>query len=92
MGIFNYFRSGAAPRQSAKLAKERLQIIVARERVARSGPDYLPDLHRDLLEVIRRYVPIDDEAVQVRVDNDGRCDVLELNVALPDPAERSAIK
>lgn len=88
MGIFSYFRSSTTPRQSAKLAKERLQIIVARERAVRSGPDYLPDLHRDLLEVIRRYVPVDDEAVQIRVDKDGSCDVLELNVALPDVAER----
>lgn len=82
MGIFDYFRS---PRQrTASVAKERLQIIVARERAARSGPDYLPALQREVLEVIRKYVQVDDEALQMHLDRDGDCEVLELNITLPD--------
>lgn len=79
-GIFDYFRSQKP--SSAQVAKERLQVIVARERSSRSGPDYLPALHRELLEVIRKYVQVDDEAVQMNLENQGNCEILEVNITL----------
>lgn len=82
MGIFDYFRS--PPPKSASMAKERLQIIVARERAHRLGPDYLPALHRELLAVIRKYVQVDDQAVQMNLEREGDCEVLELNITPPD--------
>jgi cell division topological specificity factor MinE len=54
MNIFSYFRS--QKKQSAQVAKERLQVIVARERTHRGGPDYLPQLQEEILKVVRRYV------------------------------------
>ena len=72
---------------SASVAKERLLILVAQERAQRGGPDYLPLLKREILEVIRKYVKVDSESVQVRLDKDGEQDVLELNVILPDSHE-----
>ncbi|HUN26527.1 MAG TPA: cell division topological specificity factor MinE [Steroidobacteraceae bacterium] len=69
---------------SAQVAKERLRIIVAQERSARGGPDYLPLLRRELLEVIRRYFNIDADAVHVNLDRAQGHDVLELSVALPE--------
>lgn len=82
MSFFDYFRSSKP--KSATLAKERLQIIVARERAQQSGPDYLPALHREILEVIRKYVHVNDDAVQMNLDREGDCEVLELNITLPD--------
>lgn len=84
MGWLNIFRSGN--KSSASVAKERLQVIVAHQRGARSGGDleYLPSLQRDLLEVIRRYVKVDDDAVKLEVERDGDMEVLELNITLPD--------
>ena len=70
---------------TAKLAKERLQIIVAHERTSRSGPDYLPQLKQDILDVIRKYVQIDPEQVTVQLDKKGEeLSVLELNIMLAD--------
>jgi len=80
MKFFNYFR--AQRKKSATVAKERLQIIVARERTPRGGPDYLPMLKEELLNVIRKYVAIDQDAVKIELDRDGDCEVLELNVTL----------
>jgi cell division topological specificity factor len=82
MGIFDFLR--ARPRHSASIAKERLRIIVAQERAERGSPDYLPLLRRELLEVIRKYVNVNPDAVDVHVERDGEHDVLELSVALPD--------
>ncbi|MCY1258683.1 Cell division topological specificity factor [compost metagenome] len=83
MSLLDFFRSRKAP-STASIAKERLQIIVAHERGNRSQPDYLPQLQKDLLEVIRKYVPIEQEQVQVELANQGSCSILELNITLPE--------
>ena len=83
MSFMDFFRAQKKP-TTASLAKERLQIIVAHERGQRSQPDYLPQLHRDILEVIRKYVPISEDQVQVELDSQCTCSVLELNITLPD--------
>lgn len=82
MGLFDYFRQ--EKRGTAKLAKERLQIVIAHERIDRNGPEYLPQLRRDILNVIRKYVPISDEQVNVQFEKGADYDVLELNIALPE--------
>ncbi|MDY6942066.1 MAG: cell division topological specificity factor MinE [Pseudomonadota bacterium] len=82
MGILNFFRS--SKKASAHVAKERLQIVVAHQRKTREQEAYFKDLQRDLLEVVRRYVQVDDDAVQVQVDHQGDCDILELNIVLPE--------
>lgn len=69
---------------SASIAKERLQIIVAHERGNRNQPDYLPALQEELIAVIRKYVHIDQDQVQVALENQGTCSILELNVTLPE--------
>jgi len=80
MGLLDLFRR---PSTSASVARERLRIIVAQERSTRGAPDYLPLLRRELLEVIRKYVNVDPEAVQVNLESEGDNEVLELSVALP---------
>ncbi|APX91794.1 MULTISPECIES: cell division topological specificity factor MinE [Franzmannia] len=70
-------------KKSASVAKERLQIIVAHQRSQRDQPDYMPMLERELLEVIRRYVKVDQDAINISLDRDDDCSVLELNVTLP---------
>jgi len=86
MRIFDFLKQ--RNRNTASVAKERLRIIVAQERSSRGGPDYLPMLRRELLEVIRKYVSVDIDAVQVQLEKDGEHDVLELTVTLPDKEER----
>ena len=88
MRFLDYFRS--TPRNSAVVAKERLQIIVAHERGHADTPDYLPLLQKDLLQAVRKYVSIDEDQITVSVDRSGDCEVLELNIALPDGAQVSA--
>jgi cell division topological specificity factor len=41
-------------------------------------------LQKDLVDVIRKYVDIDEEQVQVLLENQGSCSILELNITLPD--------
>ncbi|GGD38252.1 cell division topological specificity factor MinE [Pseudoxanthomonas indica] len=81
MGLFDFLK---AKKNTAETAKNRLQIIIAQERTSRGGPDYLPLLRRELLEVIKKYVNVDADAVKVDVIKDGEHDVLDISVALPE--------
>lgn len=73
---------------TANIAKERLQIIVAERRRGDNEPHYLPQLKRDLLEVISKYVQIDPEMLSVQLEKkDGDISILELNVTLPETEE-----
>ncbi|EDX89726.1 cell division topological specificity factor MinE [Alcanivorax sp. VBW004] len=82
MSIFSYLLPKR--QNTASVAKERLQIIVARERSTRGGPDYLPQLQEELLQVVRKYVPVDQDAVNVQMDRESGCEILELNITLPE--------
>ena len=70
--------------KSASAAKERLQIIIARERGHRAGPDFLPALHRELIEVISKYTKVSADDIKLSLDRQGNLEVLEVNVVLPD--------
>ena len=84
MGLLALFRTKPS---SAQVAKERLRIIVSQERGIRGGPDYLPLLRKELLEVIRKYVNVNPDAIQVSVEKEDGHEVLELTVALPEQAK-----
>lgn len=86
MALLDFFLS--RKKSTANIAKERLQIIVAERRRGDSEPHYLPQLKRDILEVICRYVKIDPEMVTVQLDQKGDdISILELNVTLPEVEE-----
>ncbi len=69
MNIFDFFRERKPKETPASVAKERLSIIVAHERGQRSQPDYLPALQKELVEVIRKYVNIDQDQAAVPSSN-----------------------
>jgi len=82
MSLLDFLRP--RPKNTANIARERLRIIVAQERATRGGPDYLPLLRNELLEVIRKYVHVGADAVQVNLERSSEGEVLELSVALPE--------
>ena len=84
MSLFDYFRASKSKSKSASLAKERLQILVAHERTFRNKPSYLPQLQKELLDVIRKYVNVEQDAITVNFEQDDNQETLELNIILPD--------
>ena len=61
---------------------------MAERRRGDSEPHYLPQLKRDIPEVICKYVKIDPEMVTVQLDQRGDdISILELNVTLPEMEE-----
>lgn len=82
MSLMDYFRKET--KSSANTAKERLQILVAHDRARSKAPDYLPQMQRDILAVIRKYTDIGDQDVNVALEQQGTTSVLELNITLPE--------
>ncbi len=78
--IFKIFQ----PKRSAAVAKERLQIIVSHESTRKSGTDIIKQLQKELIEVISKYIKVDQDLIKVQLERNGDHSVLELNVTLPD--------
>jgi len=74
-------------KKSAKLAKQRLQIVLAHERRARGLPDYLPTLQRELQLVVAKYVNVAPREVSVRIGHPRHApEGLEVRIELPQTA------
>jgi cell division topological specificity factor len=79
-------------KKTASVAKERLQIILAHERSSRGGrrPDYLPELQRELIAVISKYVSIKAEDIKVHLEKQDDLEVLQVKIELPEGAAVAA--
>ena len=72
--------------KTAAVAKERLQLIIAHERDGASAANFLPDLQRDLIQVISKYVKVNPDDIRVSLEKQDRYEVLEVNIVLPEKA------
>ncbi len=74
-------------KNTAGIAKERLQIILAHERGDSARPsDYLPALQRELISVISKYVSIKPEDIRIQLERRDNLEVLKVKIELPDGA------
>lgn len=87
MSIFE-FLFGKRDKQTANVARDRLQIIIAQQRDVRdtenTTPDYLPMLQKELLEVLSKYVKIELNDINIAHEKRDGIDMLELNITLPE--------
>lgn len=92
--MFSFFNSLKKEKASADIAKERLSIVIASNRKKSSRLPYLKDLEDEIMQVIKKYIEIEDKDMEVRVDTDEKTglEVLEVNVSLPDGDELSMKK
>lgn len=86
MSLLDRFRASTNGQRkgSAGMAKERLQILVAHDRAERNRPPYLSKLQKDILDVVRKYVDVDPNAIQITYEQNDQREILELNIVLPD--------
>lgn len=81
MRLFHFFkRTGSAP-----VARERLQLLLAHERNARSQPDLLGVLREEILAVIAKHITLDPDKVQIKMDRGPQVSTLEVDIEIPGP-------
>jgi cell division topological specificity factor len=83
MGFLSFFLG--EKKKTATVAKERLQLILAHERNGHArSPDYLPELQRELMAVIAKYVSVNPDDIKVQMERQGDLEVLEVKIELPE--------
>jgi len=85
MSLLDLFRANKRAKPTAEAARDRLQIVLAHERISRDGDDFLPRLQKELMEVIARYVAVDQKKAVVKLDRGDDVSTLEIEIELPTP-------
>ena len=88
MGLFDYFRP--SDKKSATVARMICSRSLAHERAERNSPSYLPRLQKEILAVVRKYVEVEQEDVEINLDRRDDCEILALSVTLPESDEPEA--
>jgi cell division topological specificity factor len=83
MNLFNLFRRS----NSAPVARDRLQILLAHERTIAGGSDLVALLREEILAVIKKHVPVDQQKVQVKMDRGESVSMLEVDIEIPTPTK-----
>ncbi len=83
--LINLFKSEDSKSASAKIAKERLQILIAKDCGSHilSNED-LKKIEAEILVIVKKYIKIDEDAIEVKVENENGLEVLGLNITLND--------
>jgi cell division topological specificity factor len=80
-----FFRS-----QSAPAARERLQVLLAHERLSSEGSDLVTKLRDEILQVIARHVQVDSDKVSVRMERGAQVSTLAVDIEIPFDAGKKA--
>lgn len=64
---------------SREVARERLRLVLVHDRASVS-PEFLNSLKEDLIKVIREYLEIDEDALQVDLENEENAVALIANI------------
>jgi len=78
MSIFNLFRRGSAP-----VARERLKVLLAHERIALGYPDLLSVLREEILAVIARHVLFEPDKVRIKMVRGNLFSTLVVDIQIP---------
>ena len=78
-GLFNR-------RTTAPIARERLQILLQHERALGGNADLMAVLQKDILEAIRKHIPVESDKVHVKLDRSEDVSTLEIDVEMPNSA------
>ena len=82
MSLFGFFNRN----RSAPVARDRLQVLLAHERALSGRSDLVAVLHKEILAVIAKHIPIDQDKVVVKLDRGSQVSTLEIDIEMPDEA------
>jgi cell division topological specificity factor len=78
MSLFRLFCRG-----TALVARERLQVLLAHEQIARGQTDLLAVLREEIVAVIARHVLFEPDKIQIKMDRGKSVSTLEIDIEIP---------
>jgi cell division topological specificity factor len=69
--------------RTAPVARERLQVLLAHERMAGSHSELLNLLREEILAVIAKHIKVDSDKVNIKLDRGSDISTLEIDVEMP---------
>jgi cell division topological specificity factor len=87
MNLLSLFRS---KRDSAPVARERLQGLLWHERAMTGKWELMATLQEGILAVIAKHVSVEREKVQVKLDRGDKFSMLEIDVEVPSLLKKKA--
>jgi cell division topological specificity factor len=69
--------------RTAPVARERLQVLLAHERMAGGHSELLNLLREEILDVIAKHIKVDREKVKIKLDRGNEVSTLEIDVEMP---------
>jgi cell division topological specificity factor len=84
MSLLHFFRRGSAP-----IARERLKILLAHDRVECSHPDLLSVLREEILAVIGRHVSFEPDNVRIKLGRRKPTSTLAVDIEIPNGCRQS---
>jgi cell division topological specificity factor len=81
MKLMDFFKR---PR-TAPVARERLQILLAHERAVSGKSDLIAILQEEIMAVIARHFPVDQDGITVKMERGEVVSTLEVEVEIPTP-------
>lgn len=79
MNLLTLFRR----QRTAPVARERLQVLLAHERMAAGHSELLNVLREEILAVIAKHITVDRDKVNVKLDRGADSSTLEIDVEMP---------
>ncbi len=79
MELINRLLGRQTPPGSKDVARERLRLVLVQDRSS-IAPSLWGALKEDLLAVIRRYLEVDEDAVEVELEREGEAMALVANI------------
>ena len=79
MNLLSFFNR----KNSAPVARDRLQILLAHERSNEGQSDLIAKLREEILAVISKHVAIDQDKVQIKLDRGASVSTLEIDIEVP---------
>jgi len=86
VSLFNFLNR----RTSAPVARERLQILLAHERVSGNHSQLVAVLQEEILAVIAKHMQIDRDKVVVKLDRGDEVSTLAIDIEMPPQAQTQA--
>jgi cell division topological specificity factor len=79
MSLFTFFKT----RGTAPVARERLQILLAHERITLGPRNLIAILRDEILATIAKHIEIGPEALKIKMGQQGAVSTLEIDVEIP---------